>query len=313
MDVLVYSAKCVLPLILMMAVGYGLKKIGILKEGFVAQANQFCFKVTLPIQLFCSIAKQSMKGFNGGLIGFASAAILAVAGILCLIVPRVEKSRPAAASEIQGIFRSNFLLFGLPLAVNMFGDEGMLPTALLLPVAIPLFNILAVLILSYFGKENGKLNLKGTLLSIAKNPLIIASLLGIVVSLLPFSLPEVVNKPLSDIGSTATPMALMMLGAQFDFRRLRGNLKKALLCTAMRLLAVPAVVLTGAILLGFRGPELGAIFILFSAPTAVSSYVMAQNMDADSDLAGQLVVLTTLCAGVTLFALMSVLKFFALI
>ena len=247
------------------------------------------------------------------MIGFAVAAVLAVAGLLCLLLPRLERDRRAAASMIQGIFRGNFLLFGLPLALNMFGEEGVLPTALLLPVAIPLYNILAVVILTHFGSGEKGLAIKPMLMGIIRNPLIIASVLGLLIGLLPVSFPEFLSAALEDIGATATPLALMMLGAQFDLSKLKGNLKKALACTAVRLLLVPGVVVTLAVLLGFRGPELGAIFILFCAPTAVSSYVMAQNMGADGDLAGQLVVLTTIFSGITLFAQTALLKGLSLI
>lgn len=313
MEILLFSANCVLPIILVMAIGYGLRRLNIVSESFVAQANQFCFKVTLPVQLFCNICQQELNLGGGGLIAYAALAIVAVAGLLCILIPLFEKNGPSAGSMIQGIFRSNFLLFGLPLAQNMFGDEGVLPTALLLPVAVPIFNVLAVIILTRFGQSGGKLDVKKMLIGIAKNPLIIASVLGIVFALLPFELPAFVNKGLNNIGATATPMALMMLGAQFDFGKLRGNIKKAMACTAVRLVLMPIVVVGLAILLGFRGPSLGAIFILFCAPTAVSSFVMAQNMGADGDLAGQLVVLTTLFSGLTLFVQTAILKGFGFI
>ena len=313
MEILLFSANCVLPILLIMAAGYALRRLRVVSDAFVAQANQFCFQVTLPVQLFCNIYRQQPEAGGGRLIGFAVAAVLAVAGLLCLLLPRLERDRRAAASMIQGIFRGNFLLFGLPLALNMFGEEGVLPTALLLPVAIPLYNILAVVILTHFGSGEKGLAIKPMLLGIIRNPLILASLLGILVSFMPFSFPEFLSAALEDIGATATPLALMMLGAQFDLSKLKGNLKKALACTAVRLLLVPGVVVTLAVLLGFRGPELGAIFILFCAPTAVSSYVMAQNMGADGDLAGQLVVLTTIFSGITLFAQTALLKGLSLI
>ena len=299
MEILLFSANCVLPILLIMAAGYVLRRLRVVSAAFVAQANQFCFQVTLPIQLFCNIYRQQPQAGGGRLIGFAVVAVLAVAGLLCLLVPGVERDRRACASMIQGIFRGNFLLFGLPLALNMFGEEGVLPTALLLPVAIPLYNVLAVVILTHFGEGSKGIAIKPMLQGIIRNPLILASVLGLLVSLMPFSLPDFLAAVLENIGATATPLALMMLGAQFDFGKLRGNLKKALACTA--------------VLLGFRGPELGAIFILFCAPTAVSSYVMAQNMGADGDLAGQLVVLTTIFSGITLFAQTALLKGLALI
>ena len=302
MDTFLFSANCVLPLLLLMVVGYVLRLLGVVSESFVKQANQFCFKVTLPVQLFGNIYKQDLTHLaEGRLIAFTVLAILAVVALLWLLLPRLEKDGPACAAEIQGIFRGNFLIFGLPLAINMFGEEGAFPTALLLPVAIPVYNVLAVITLARFSGSGEKVQPKKVLLNIAKNSLVIASVLGIAVSLTGIPLPTFVTKSVDTVGAAATPMALMMLGAQFDFSKLKGNLRKGLLCTAARLIIVPLAVMSLAIALGFRGPHLGAIFILFCAPTAVSSYVMAQNMGADSDLAGQLVVLTTLFSSLTLF------------
>lgn len=153
-------------------------RLRVVSAAFVAQANQFCFQVTLPIQLFCNIYRQQPQAGGGRLIGFAVVAVLAVAGLLCLLVPGVERDRRACASMIQGIFRGNFLLFGLPLALNMFGEEGVLPTALLLPVAIPLYNVLAVVILTHFGEGSKGIAIKPMLQGIIRNPLILGQRAG---------------------------------------------------------------------------------------------------------------------------------------
>ena len=267
MEIFLFSANCILPIVLVMALGYGLRHLNIVSESFVSQANTFCFQVTLPIQLFVNIYSQDLSNLsNGKLILFSVAAILVVVGLLCVIIPRMEPDRAKCGSMIQGIFRGNFLLFGLPLALNMFGKEGVASTALLLPVAIPLYNVLAVVVLTHYGRQesDNKTQMLGQMTKgIVTNPLIIASVLALVMTLVKIPLPAFVSKSLSDVGATATPMALMMLGAQFDFSKLKGSIKQALGCSLARLILIPAVVVTCAVLFGFRGPQLGAIFILF--------------------------------------------------
>ena len=118
---------------------------------------------------------------------------------------------------------------------------------------------------------------------------------------------------MEDLGKIATPFALLLLGGQFDWKRLRGNLRLASLATVLRLVLVPAVFVAMGVWLGFRGEELGAILIVFCAPTAISSYVMAQNMGSDDVLAGQLVLTTTLFSSVTIFLWVTVLRALQLI
>jgi len=245
---------------------------------------------------------------NWQLVTFATVVVVAVAVLLTLIVPLLEKNRPRCGSMVQGMFRGNFLLLGLVLAESMFGDEGVAAIVLVLPVTIIIYNAAAVIVLAHFG-ENGKAHsFRNTVIEIFKNPLIIASILGTIWAAFQIPMPQFLAKPLDTLGDMASPLALMMLGGQFDFGRLRGNLKPAMFVTAMRLVIIPALTLPLAAWMGFRGPEMGAIFILMCSPTAVSSFIMADSMGCDGELAGQLIVLTTFCSAFTLFGWTALLR-----
>ncbi len=318
MALFLYSFNTVVPLILVVAVGFFLKKLRMVDDAFISKANKVCFQVAFPLQLFHNIYAADFDAeFRPQLVLFTLLGVLATAILLCLIAPRFLKNRPTCGAWIQGVFRSNFLLLGLPLAINLFGADHVASISMLLPFVIMEFNFLAVVILTLFREpEQGKrqkLRVGRVLLDVVKNPLIIASFIGMLFSIFQIPLPLFLGRAVEDLGKIATPFALLLLGGQFDWKRLRGNLRLASLATVLRLVLVPAVFVSLGVWLGFRGEELGAILIVFCAPTAISSYVMAQNMGSDDELAGQLVLTTTLFSSVTIFLWVTVLRALQLI
>ena len=319
MALFLYSFNTVAPLILVVAVGFLLKKLRMVDDAFISKANKVCFQVAFPLQLFHNIyAADFGAEFRVKLVLFTLLGVLATAILLCLVTPRFLKNRPTCGAFIQGVFRSNFLLLGLPLAINLFGADHVASISMLLPFVIMEFNFLAVVILTLFqepeqGGKRQKLRVGRVLLDVAKNPLIIASFIGMLFSVFQIPLPLFLSRAVGDLGQIATPFALQQHGGQFDWKRLKGNLRLAGLATALRLVLVPAAFVAMGVWLGFRGEELGAILIVFCAPTAISSYVMAQNMGSDDELAGQLVLTTTLFSSVTIFLWVTVLRAMQLI
>lgn len=318
MALFLYSFNTVAPLILVVAVGVLLKKSGLVDDKFIGRANKVCFQVAFPLQLFKNIyAADFQADFRPKLVVFTMLGVLATALLLCLAAPCFLKKRSTCGAFIQGVFRSNFLLLGLPLAINLFGEDHVAAISMLLPFVIMEFNFLAVVILTFFREnregEGRKLRPGSLAWDVVKNPLIIASFLGMFFSIFQIPLPLFLSRAVGDIGQIATPFALLLLGGQFDWKRLRGNLRLAGVATVLRLVAVPAIFVALGVWLGFRGEELGAILIVFCAPTAISSYVMAQSMGSDDVLAGQLVLTTTLFSSVTVFLWVTVLRAMQLI
>ena len=201
-----------------------------------------------------------------------------------VLVPLFEKNPKKRGVLVQGIFRSNFALFGVPVAVSLFGQENSGVASILTVVVIPMFNMLSVVALEVF--RGGKPNARRMLLGIAKNPLILATLTGLVFLLLDLSLPQVIVDALDDISQVATPLSLVVLGGSFEFSKLRGSLREMTVGILGRLVLVPAVFLPLFAFLGFRGAEMGAALVMLASPTAVSSFPMAIEMDADGTLAG---------------------------
>ena len=298
MDNLIFSLNSVVPLFAAILMGIVLRRLGIINANFIDVGTKIGFRVALPFLLFSQVAGADLSsGVNPNLFWFAIVSVCVTVALCCLITPMLVKDRAKCGAIAQALFRGNFAILGIPLAINMFGQEGAMPTTLLLPITVPLYNILAVVVLVLFEPHEGertKPNLKKILIGVVTNPLIISIVLALPIALLRWEMPVLLTKSVDMIGSLATPIALLCLGGQFDWKNARSNLRYTLPATLMKQAVIPAIMLAIAIWLGFRDGDLGAVFILFMAPCSVSSYIMAQNMHSDGQLAAQMIMWTTL-------------------
>lgn len=300
MDNFIFAVNIVFPLFIMILIGYLLTVLKLWNTSFTNAANKVCFKVFFPILLFNNIYQTNIKQlFDGKLILFTLISIALSIVFSLLIITILVKEDIKKGVIIQTIFRSNFILFGMSIAGNIYGPQGVGVAATLVAVVIPMFNLSAVVILALFNQENQK-DIRFVFKDIIKNPLIIGSILGIITSALHITFPGAVQKSLEDLSGIATPLALLILGGEFAFKGLKKNTPYILMGTIGRLIIVPVFVLTAAIFLGFRDYKLVALLAAFASPTAVSSYIMAAEAGADSELAGQLVVITTFLSPLTL-------------
>lgn len=307
MDNLIFSLNVVAPIFLLMCVGAFLKKVKIFDDEFLLKANTFAFQVLFPVLLFNNIYKSKISGeVNIKLIIFAVAVVFIIIGITLFAVPKFEKDNKNRGIIIQGLYRSNFVLFGVSLSRNIFGDAGLAVVTTLVAIIIPIYNFMAVIILDMF--SNDKSDIKKNIINIVKNPLIIGSILGITVSTLGIKLPVFIENTIGDMADMATPLALMALGGDIEVSNIRKNLNYISVVTIGKLLVIPAVVIVIAYAFGFRGPELGALFSMVAPSVAVSSYTMAQQYDCNYELAGQLVFVSTMFSPFTIFMFIFVLK-----
>ncbi len=312
MENLIISLNVVLPLFFLITLGYVLKKIGMYDAVTLKTINKLVFKVFLPVYLFHSIYSTDLSAaFDIKVITFAVIGILLWFLLLMFIVPLLEKDNAKRGVMVQAMFRSNFVLFGLPVAISLCGEDRIGTTSLLLGIIIPIYNVLAVITLEIF--RGGKPNFKKIVTGIVTNPLIIASLLGVIVYALKIDLPYAIEKTVVDIGKVATPLALIALGGEFQFHKIKGDIKQLLISVVGKLIISPLFMIIAGILLGFRNEILVPILLMSGAPTAVSSYTMAQQMGGDGELAGEIVVFTTGISIVTIFIWVFVLKQFSFI
>lgn len=297
----------VAPIFLLMVLGAFLKKIKIFDEEFLIKANSFAFKALFPVLLFNNIYKSKLSSeVNIKLIVFAVVVVFAIIGITLLTVPRLEKDNRNRGVIIQGLYRSNFVLFGVSLSQNLFGSEGLGAVTTLVAIIIPIYNFMAVIILDMY--SNDKSDIKENFINIITNPLIVGSVIGILVSVLQIKLPIFVEKTINDVSNMATPLALMALGGEIKVQNIHNNLKYIAVVTTGRLIVIPAAVILAALSFGFRGPELGALFSMVAPSVAVSSYTMAQQYDCNYELAGQLVFVSTMFSPFTIFMFIFVMK-----
>lgn len=307
MSNLVLSISVVLPLFLCIGLGYFLYCIRMIDRKTQENLNRLCFRVFLPIHLFFSVYTTDLSAaFHPKLMVFALAGILAIFALAMLWIPRIEPENPKRGVMIQAVFRSNFVLFGLPVAASLCGEENIGPTSLLIGFAVPLFNVLAVICLESF--RGGKPSVRKMLRGIASNPLIIASVWAVIMNLLHIPLPASIQKGISDLARVATPLSLVVLGASFKVDQIRSYARQLSISIAGKLLISPLLMVTLGSLLGFRGNTLVPILALFGSPVAVSSYNMAEQMEGDGTLAASLVVLTTAFSSLTMFLFIFALK-----
>ena len=321
MESFLFSLSAVFPIVSLVALGYFLKKKGMITPVFGKSANQLVFRLFLPVMLFLNIHKiQSFENLDFRYILYTIAFVLSVFAVFLFLLPRIIKKEEFCGVLLQASFRSNFSHVGIPLTLSLVGEGGVAAAALLSALLVPVFNILAVISLSVFRKDGEKISVKGIAKKIATNPIILGVAAGLVSLILReflrnrgvfFDLLSVdaIAKPLKDLGNVASPLALLALGAEFEFSHMGEMKKEILIGTAVRVFFVPTLALGTAFLLGiFEAVHFATFIAAFATPVAIASVPMAQEMGADSRLAGQLVVWTTIVSGFTIFLYTFVLK-----
>jgi len=291
----------------MMALGYFLKIIQLFNDHLLKELNALCFNVFLPLLLFINVYKTDVsKILSMKLVVYSICSIIVCFIVLMLVVPLFEKENKKRGVLIQGIFRSNFILFGIPIALSLFGNDYVGVTAVLIALIIPIFNILSVVALEVF--DNNRTSIKNIFKGIILNPLIIGSAVALFFLLTGIKLSIVLEKTITDISLIATPLALIVLGGSFKVSKLSKNILPLSLGVFGKLVFVPMVLIPISILFGLRGPELGALMAIYASPTAVSSFIMAEQMNGDSELAGQIVVIGSILSILTIFIWIVILK-----
>lgn len=298
---LLASLSAVYPLLTMLVLGMIIRRLRLVSDSGLREMNGLIYKVFFPFMMFSNVMDSDMSGgTDWRLIAVAVTLIVGTFTVLMVLVPRLEKRDNLRGVLVQGIFRSNFLVFGISIITSLYGVERLAPTVLLAAVTIPLMNGLSVVALENF--RGGKPSMRHLLVSVAKNPIIVGTLLA-------FLLRAVHIDPLPgatrSIAQVGTPFALVVIGASFKVDNVRRYLKPLLWAVTAKLVFLPAVAVTFGILAGFRNETLMAVF---GGPCATASYAMAQQMGGDGDLAALMVVFTSVLCVITFFGWIFLLK-----
>lgn len=321
MENLLFTLNAILPIILPILLGYGLKRMHFFSENFLTEANKLVFKILIPILLFSNLYLADLREIDWAFVGYAAGAILVLfllgMGIVLFVPNRKQKG-----VILQASFRSNYAIIGIPLATALGGAIAGAEASVIAAVSVPLFNILAVVALSIYDHEEGqKISVKNILVKIVTNPLIIGVACGLVVCTIQMGINatganvkvflndymKFIPDTITSLAKLATPLALIVLGGKFEFRAVKSLWKQLTLAVSMRLVIVPAIALLVGYFIGFQSSTQFAILIaLFASPIAVSSAPMAAQMGQDEELAGQIVVWTSALSAFTLFIIIMI-------
>ena len=314
MENLIFSLNATVPIFIMMVLGLVFRRLGWIDEVFASRMNKFVFLVPLPVLLFEDLATVDFtQVWNLKFVLFCFAATLVSIG-LAAAVSFLWKDRTIQGEFIQASYRSSAALLGIAFIQNIYGNAGMAP--LMIIGSVPLYNIMAVVVLSFFQPERKRLDRElwlTTLKGIITNPIILGIAAGLLWSALKIPMPSILDKTVSSIGGMATPLGLMAMGATFDIKKAFARLKPAADASVIKLAGFAAIFLPIAVMLGFREEELVAILIMLGSATTVSCFVMAKNMGHEGVLTSSVVMLTTMFSAFTLTGWLFILRSMGLI
>lgn len=309
MDHLLFSLNATVPVFMMMVLGLFLHKIGWIDDGFASKMNQFVFRVPLPLLLFGDLAAVDFgEVWNPKFVLFCFAVTVLSIGISAMI-SFLWRDRAIRGEFIQASYRSSAAILGIAFIQNIYGTSGMAP--LMIIGSVPLYNVMAVLVLSLCKPEQKGVDrgvFQRTIKGIVTNPIILGIAAGLLWSALGIPMPRMLDKMVSGVAGMTTPMGLIAMGAAFDIRKAFAKIKPAVTAALIKLVGFCALFLPVAVGMGFRREELVAILVMLGSATTVSCYVMAKNMGHEGVLSSSVVMLTTLLSAFTLTGWLYVLR-----
>lgn len=315
MEQLLFSINATAPIFFVMVIGYILRRAKMMDEPTIKTLNKLNYKVTLPALLFRDISQSDFSAvWDTKYVLFCFLVTLFTICAIWILAGLLFQNKDLLGEFVQASYRSSAAVMGVAFIQNIYGNSGMAP--LMIIGTVPLYNVAAVLVLSFTGPDSHGLNrqaLKKSLLGIATNPIILSIFAGMLFSACRIDLPIMINKTIGNIASLATPLALLALGAGFEGRKAIKLVKPTTISALIKLVVLPAVFLPLAILLGFRNEMLIALLVMLGAPTTPSCYIMANNLGHDGVLTSGTVVTTTFCCSITLTLALFILKSLGLI
>ena len=300
MEMIILGLGVVLPLFVVMAIGYLARMVKLIDDSGVGVVNRLVFWVFLPAILFVSVYETNLQeAFNFPLVLFSTLGTTLVFLVSFFLVPKLEKKRDRCGVIIQGLIRGNEVYFGFPIVVSLIGAQYLGLMSIVVAFAVLFYNGYSIFALEYFkGDTVDKREISKNLIT---NPFILATIAAVIMNLVGLVIPDVLMTGIRSLAGVATPLALFLLGASFNFTSTKGYLKEVIWTTIFRLIIIPGIVVVLSILLGFSSTGTVILFVTFGVPTAVASYSMARQLDADYELASQIVVYTSSFAILTVF------------
>ena len=315
MEQLLFSLNATIPVFLVMVIGYVLKQLHILDDGFVKTLNSFNYKISLPLLLFQDISQSDFYSvWDTKYVLYCFLVTLTCITVIWTLAGLIYRNKNLLGEFIQASYRSSAAVLGIAFIQNIYGNSSMAP--LMIIGTVPLYNVAAVLILTFTAPGSTRIHkasVKTAIKEILTTPIIIGIFAGMLVSATSISFPVIITKTVNNFAVLASPLALIGLGAGFEGRKALKLLRPTGVATMIKLVLLPAIFLPLAVALGFTGEKLVAIIIMLGSPTTASCYIMAKNMKHEGVLTSSVVVATTFLSSVTLTAYLFILRSMGLI
>lgn len=316
MDSFIYSLNATVPVFAIMIIGQFLKRIGIIDIPFANIANKFVFKVCLPCLLFQDLAATNIReNFDLSYVGFCFLATLSSILVIWFLAKKLLKNKTEVGAFVQCSYRSSAAILGIAFIQNIYGTSGMAP--LMIIGSVPLYNIFAVIILTFESNSaenmNSTDNIKRAFVNILKNPIIIGIFFGLIASYYNLDFPKMIDKTINNLAVMTSPLALISIGTAFEGKKALAKIKSTTVASSIKLIVLAAIFIPIAVYFGFRDQKLIALVIMLASPCTPTAYIMAKNMGGDDVLASSIIVTTTFFSSVTLTFWIFILRSFGLL
>ncbi|MDO4156386.1 MAG: AEC family transporter [Oscillospiraceae bacterium] len=302
---LIFSLNATIPIFLMMVLGFFLRRVQLLDDHTTQKLNQFAFKVLLPALLFMDLSTADFRSVWDTKFVLFCFCVTVISIVIALLFSLLHRNKAERGEFIQAAYRSSAAILGIAFVKNIYGEATM--AALMIVGTVPLYNIIAVIVLSVTASSadgTSKLDRKAllwkTLKNVVTNPIILGIVIGMLWSVLKIPQPVILSKSVSYLGNMATPLSLIALGSSFQWQDAKGKLPATIAITCIKLVLFCGLFLPLAIAFGFRTEKLIAILVMLGSATTGSCFVMARNMGHKGTLTACSVMLTTLCSAFTL-------------
>ena len=303
----IICVNAVIPSAIYLIIGIILKVTGVMKDEEVKKFTHVVFVTLYPFIMFDNLYGKNIAENMDVKLGLYAVIFTAFQfAASWIFVCIIEKSNYERGAMIQALYRSNYVLMGFPIAVNLFGKGNITAVAIIMMLVVPFYNITAVILFETF--RGGKVNFGQMLKRILTNPIIDGGIAAFIVMILGINLPQPIMNTIGTLSDATAPIAMILLGAALNINGFSSDRRRIAICTIGKLVVFPAIGIAGAVLLGIRDVQLIAVTLMVAAPIALASYAMASSMGGNGKLAGELVVVTTIASCFTIPIFLFILK-----
>ena len=303
----IICVNAVIPTAIYLAIGIILKLARVVTDEEVRKFTHMVFVSLYPFIMFDNLYGKDIAGHMDLRLGLYAIGFTFLQFVISWIfVCRIEKDNFERGAMIQALYRSNYVLMGFPIAINLFGKGNITAVAIIMMLVVPFYNVSSVIIFENF--RGGKADVKDIFKRILTNPIIDGGIAAFIVMMLGIDLPATIETTIGALSDTTAPISLILLGASLNLEGFSSDRRRIAICSIGKLIIFPAIGIAGAVAIGLRDVPLIAVTLMTAAPVALSSYAMASSMGGNGKLAGELVVITTLTSCFTIPVFLFILK-----